>query len=314
MAKPRDWGKLQLEWVASGLAAAEFCKKNNIPTPSGRRYFNNKVKEKLISSGAVALPDQVISKGDQLESDQSSEKSNTRKQSRESTSAGKSTETGKQPTRRKNKGGAPKGNKNAFVHGLFSAVFEGLEKHVNEVDESMKLEFLKAAQLKALQAHVDYKKELEQLLKDIGEREDGLITELEQENISNLERRMNSCFDQAIRYAGKELQYADQIQGTKLKKATIELVNINKKKVEAQTTHIKVDTDLKRKAIPLAQAKKEQAEAQTALVRHELDLKQKEGLGDTDDLGMELEDIMDMKDDEILERFTEAGGVLPDDE
>lgn len=85
-------------------------------------------------------------------------------------------------------------------------------------------------------------------------------------------------------------------------------------KVIAQTTQVEVDTNLKRKGIALAEANTDKAKAQAALARHDLDQKQREGLGDDDDLGMLLDEVQDLDDDEIIQRFKDKGGVLNDDE
>ncbi|MCY9873211.1 hypothetical protein [Vibrio barjaei] len=68
---------------------------------------------------------------------------------------------------------------------------------------------------------------------------------------------------------------------------------------------VRIDTELKIMGVRLAEAKTEQAKTATALNNYELTVKEKEGLGEKDDLGMELDMIADMEDDEINRRFAE---------
>lgn len=66
---------------------------------------------------------------------------------------------------------------------------------------------------------------------------------------------------------------------------------------------VRIDTELKTKGVRLAEAKTEHAKTATALNKYELTAKEKEGLGEKDDLGIELDEISDMDDDEINRRF-----------
>ncbi|PMH74239.1 hypothetical protein [Vibrio cyclitrophicus] len=66
---------------------------------------------------------------------------------------------------------------------------------------------------------------------------------------------------------------------------------------------VRIDTELKTKGVRLTEAKTEHAKTITALNKYELTAKEKEGLGEKNDLGMELDEISDMDDDEINRRF-----------
>lgn len=307
MTTERDWGKLQLEWAESGLSASAFCKEKGIPLPSGRRYFKKAVKDKLIESKAITLSESDQKKrSNNPKASNKSDHENYHDTSEQPSSLEESAKRRKQPKgkndHKKNRGGAPKGNQNAAIHGLMTRCFGEILDYADQADDQFKIRVFKAAQLKALDKYAQYQEQLANFESEIQERgETPSIEELEV--IDKYTEWMKSCFSQAVYYMSKEIQIKAQLTNT-------EATKVAKSKMEAQIKHIGVDTKLKTKGLALAAAKTDQAETQAALNKYELSAKEKEGLGEKDDLGIELDAIADMDDDEINQRFKEREAQL----
>ncbi|MGO2317451.1 MAG: hypothetical protein ACTH6O_00600 [Vibrio toranzoniae] len=300
-ADKRDWGKIQLDWAKSGLSCAAYCKKHDIPLPSGRRYLKQAVKDQLIS-GKVITEEQSDqpNRRKKRKPDHSTDHDTT-------TSLATAGEAAKQPKgkgdHQKNKGGAPKGNQNAKIHGLLTACFGEILDYADQAGDAFKIKVFKAAQLKALDGYAKYQTQLQEYLEALP---GGKPSADDLETIQTYEGRIKSCFEQATYYMSKEIQLVQSMTNTKA-------TNVAKKKMEAQITHISVDTQLKRKGLKLTDAKTEQAFTAAALNKYELTAKEKEGLGEKDDLGMELDDIAAMDDDEINQRFKEREEAMSDE-
>ncbi|WJT09272.1 hypothetical protein [Vibrio harveyi] len=294
----RNWGELQLEWAESGQSVKEFCARKGIPLPSGRRYLKQSVKDALLSAHAIT----------ECESDQQKSKKcaeQTAKSDHKETNPPVSLEQAAEIPNQSKKGrggkregaGAPKGNKNAEIHGLMTACFGDILKYADQANDQFKIKVFKAAQLKALERYSKYQEELANYKAELAE--DGVKVSIEELEIMEVyESKMKSCFDQAVYYMSKEIQIIGQIANT-------EATNVARAKMLAQIDHIGVDTQLKSKGLALADAKTDQATTQAALNRYELSAKEKEGLGEKDDLGMELDEISEHSDDEINQRFKE---------
>jgi len=295
----RDWGKIQLDWAKSGLTCAAYCNKHGIPLPSGRRYLKQAVKDQLISGKVIT----------EQEADQSNRQKKRKPDhptdhpsSTTLDEAGKASEQSRRKHGGKREGaGAPKGNQNAKIHGLLTACFGEIMTYADQAGNDFKIKVFKAAQLKALEGYAKYQEQLKKFVEELPE--DKAPSQTEAEIIESLEKRVKSCFDQATYYMSKEIQLVQSITNTKA-------TNVAKKKMEAQITQIGVDTQLKRKGLKLTDAKTEQAQTAAALNKYELTAKEKEGLGEKDDLGMELDEIAAFDDDEINQRFKEREEAL----
>ncbi len=300
-ADKRDWGKIQLDWAKSGLSCAAYCKKHDIPLPSGRRYLKQAVKDQLVAGKVItdAESDQP-KRMRKRKTDHATDHSQPQTLAEAGETAKRIASEGDQGKKRR--GGQPK-NQNAKIHGLLTACFGEVLSYADKADNDFKITVLKAAQLKALKAYAKYQEQLQEFLDGLPE---GTPSSDDSEIIKNLEGRMQSCFDKATYYIGKEIQLVQSISNTKA-------TNVAKKKMEAQITHIGVDTQLKRKGLKLTDAKTDQAQTAAALNKYELTAKEKEGLGEKDDLGMELDAISDMDDDEINQRFREKEEAMSDE-
>ncbi|MGF1835105.1 hypothetical protein [Photobacterium sanguinicancri] len=292
------------EHAETGVDVKTFCVRNGLNYSTARKHLNNKLLGKEQNTEHEQEPKNTEQNKNTASRSAKNNNANVRKSKRQPT---KSADSPKQSNRggKRNGSGAPKGNKNAFVHGLMSRAFGDLVKYSHQVDDEFKLEVHKLASIQALDHFVRYKDELEQFLEALPE--DKAPTELEQETIDRLERRIESSFNKVTYHTGK-------LEALETSMANRRYTNRSTSKVIAQTTHVEVDTNLKRKGIGLAEANTKKATAQTELTMHELDMKQREGLGDDDDLGMLLDEIQDTTDDEILERFKARGGELTEDE
>ncbi|WP_274882428.1 hypothetical protein [Vibrio harveyi] len=296
MADERDWGKLQLEWAESGKSVAEFCKEKGIPLPTGRRYLKKAIKDKLLDAKVITLAEsdqkkrqKVRNSGDK--SDQVITKTNqTLAEAGEQAKQSKGKRGGK-----RDGAGAPKGNQNAAIHGLMTRCFGEILDYADQANDQFKIKVFKAAQLKALDKYAQYQEKLAEFEAEIQERGETPSIE-EMDVIEKYQEWMKSCFSQAVYYMSKEIQITSQLTNTSATKMA-------EKKMAAQIKHIGVDTALKTKGLKLTDAKTEQAQTAAELNKYELNAKQKEGLGEKDDLGLELDEIQAIDDDEINQRF-----------
>ncbi|MFZ3513793.1 hypothetical protein LC147_11950 [Vibrio harveyi] len=289
------------EHLETGVDVKTFCVRNGLNYSTARKYLNNKLLEseknteteqKENTTTERAQKPKLKHKPSKTDAD---DEPKTKKQSNRG---------GKRPG-----AGAPAGNKNAFVHGLMTRAFGSLVKYSHQVDDDFKLEVHKLAALQALECHARYKQELEEYMQELAEREDPKkpLTEQQQDDLFSLEKRISSSLNQVCYHTSK-------LEAIESSMANRNYTNRSTSKVIAQTAQVEVDTKLKRKGIGLAEANTEKARAQTELAKHELDIKTREGLGDDDDLGMDLAEIQDLDDDEILARFKAKGGELIDDD
>lgn len=300
-ADKRDWGKIQLDWAKSGLSCAAYCKKHEIPLPSGRRYLNQAVKDQLVS-GKV-----ITDKESDQPNRQKKRKGDRTTDHDKSTSLATAGETAKRIASegdqgKRKRGGQPK-NQNAKIHGLLTACFGEILDYADQAGDAFKIKVFKAAQLKALEGYAKYQTQLQEYLESLP---DGKPSADDLETIQIYEGRIKSCFEQATYYMSKEIQIVQSMTNTKATK-------VAQKKMEAQITQIGVDTQLKRKGLKLTDAKTEQAFTAAALNKYELTAKEKEGLGEKDDLGMELDEIAAFDDDEINQRFKEREEAMSDE-
>ncbi|EMW7171676.1 hypothetical protein K6U20_11810 [Vibrio fluvialis] len=281
-----QWQAHAKEWALSGLSVAKYCALHRLTVSTARAHLKSEIREKILSE--TEAPQNVDTQGSQP-----------------GLSSAKSPKSRKQPkAKSRTKGGAPKGNKNAYIHGLMTQTFGGLVAYAEQADDEFKINLMRCAQLQALEHHVKYKADLVKLNKEIEDKgPDYKLTELDIDSIDRLEKYAKSCFDQAIYYATKEIQIVNQF-------TNIEATKAAEVKIRAQVEQIKVDTRLKEKGIVLAEAKTKQAKAQTELTRMDLDARRKESLGDDEDLGMTLDEVLELGDDEILDRFKQGGGEL----
>lgn len=312
-----DWKRIKKQYVSevaeTGVDLKTFCVRNGLIYSTARKYLTIKLLEEngITKTGKGIRTTEQNRTEEQNEDSAEISKGNT---SRPNSRKPKQQKARKQSIDEKPKGtrggkrdgaGAPKGNRNAFVHGLMTKAFGDLVKYSHQVDDEFKLEVHKLASLQALQSYTKYKEDLEKLTQEIEQQiKNGKPpTEVQVEELSSLERRMTSSLSQVTYHAGK-LEYMENQMANRAytHQATA--------KTRAQTTHVVVDTELKQKSIGLADAKTEQSKAQTALAKHELTAREKETMGDDDDLGMTLDEVMDQQEDEILERFRENGGEL----
>ncbi|HDM8198721.1 TPA: hypothetical protein P0E36_004905 [Vibrio harveyi] len=323
MAKT-DWKSVKKQYVKevgeTGVDLKAFCVRNGLNYSTARKYLNNKLLEDNGIEIEQKRTEQAKSgKSEQNKADsvQFDEKSN-RNDPHPDPSNSKREKPGNQSSGKKKKGqhggkragaGAPEGNKNAYVHGLMTRAFGDLVKYSHMVDDEFKLEVHKLASLQALEAFGKYKEELETLKETIDKqiKQGKPPTEGQIDELNILDNRMNSCLSKVTYHTGR----LESIQG---QMANREYTKVATHKTRVQTTQISTDTKLKEKSIGLADAKTEQSKAQTALAKHELSAKEREGLGDMDDLGMMLDELMDTPEDEILERFKENGGQLHADD
>ena len=319
MAKT-NWKNIKKQYVTevkdTGVDLKSFCVRNGLNYSTARKYLNNKLLEENgieIEQNNGTSAQNRLTEQNKAGSVQFDEKSN-RQDSSPNLSTSETKKPRNQSRSKKGKGshggrrkgaGAPEGNKNAFVHGLMTRAFGDLVKYSHQVDDEFKLEVHKLASLQALEAFGRYKDEMtalneaiEQQIKDGKPPTEGQIDEL-----AGIEKRMSGSLSQVTYHTGK-LEY---IEG---QMANREFTKASTTKTRVHTNHITVDTKLKEKGIGLADAKTKQSVAQTALAEHELTAKEREGLGDKDDLGLELDEAMEMQEDEILERFKERGGQL----
>lgn len=289
------------EYAETGVDVKTFCVRNGLVYSTARKYLNNKL-----------LESEQNTKTEQKENTatKSAQKPNG-KGKRNKPDADDEPKSGKQSNRggKRPGAGAPAGNRNAFVHGLMTRAFGSLVKYSHQVDDDFKLEVHKLAALQALECHARYKQELEEYLQELADREDPKkpLTEQQQDDLFSLEKRISSSLNQVCYHTSK-------LETIESSMANRNYTNRSTSKVIAQTAQVEVDTKLKSKGIGLAEANTDKALAQAALARHELDLKEREGLGDDDDLGMELDEIQDLDDDEILARFKAGGGELIEDD
>ncbi len=300
-----NWERIKKQYLSehaeTGVDVKTFCVRNGLVYSTARKYLNNKLLE---------TEQNTETEHEQNTEPKGAQKPNPKGKSNQ-TPADKSEKTTKQSKRggKRAGAGAPAGNRNAFVHGLMTRAFGSLVKYSHQVDDEFKLEVHKLAALQALECHAQYKQELADYMQELAEREDPTLplTEKQQEDLYRLENRINSSLNQVCHHTGK-LEY---IEGQIANRG---YTNRATSKVVAQTTQVEVDTNLKRKGIGLAEANTDKALAQAALARHDLDQREREGLGDDDDLGMDLDAIQDLDDDEILQRFKENGGELIEDD
>ncbi|MFV8383411.1 hypothetical protein ACNO5E_04815 [Vibrio parahaemolyticus] len=286
------------EHAETGVTVRAFCVRNGLVYSTARKYLNNKLLEdKENKPNEHSQNDQEST----AKSKDTKELTPPKRQRKQPKSAKQSNRGGKRAG-----AGAPRENKNAFVHGLMTKAFGNLVKYSHQVDDEFKLEVHKLAALQALEAHTKHKQDLADLLEELAEDENHKITELEQEEIERIERRIESSFQKVCYHTGQ----LERLEGNM---ANRRYTNNSTRKVIAQTTQVEVDTNLKRKSINLAEANTDKSKAQAALARHELDQRQREGLGDDDDLGMLLDEVQELDDDEILKRFKEQGGELHED-
>ncbi|HIF6165129.1 hypothetical protein [Vibrio parahaemolyticus] len=286
------------EYAETGVTVRAFCVRNGLVYSTARKYLNNKLLESKESKPTEhkeneqeSAAETIVAKGITPPKRRVVKPKSSKQSNRGGKRAG---------------AGAPKQNKNAFVHGLMTKAFGNLVKYSHQVDDEFKLEVHKLAALQALEAHTLHKQELAAFLEELENQESTNLTELEQEQIERIERRIESSFQKVCYHTSK----LEQLEGYM---ANRRYTNNSTRKVVAQTTQVEVDTNLKRKSIGLAEANTDKSKAQAALARHELDLRQREGLGDDDDLGMLLDEVQDLDDDEILQRFKEQGGQLHED-
>ncbi|MCE7567547.1 hypothetical protein LZS85_15595 [Aliivibrio fischeri] len=301
----KDWGKLQRAWAVSGLSVRAFCEKNDLPFGTAKRYFTTKVRNDYVG----ITNDDEFAQSDPSKREKSDPNGSGSKFLKNTVTTGSlsdlSPNDGEEKPKRKR--GGQRGNKNAFVHGLFTRAFGDLVQYSEQADDDFKIKLFRLAQLRALESHTKFITELKKLQQDISERENTTPTELDLDRIASLENRIDSSFDKATYFASKEIQLVSNL-------TNIEATIAAKNKINVQIKQIKVDTTLKEKGIALAGAKTEQARAQTELAKLDLDSKRKENLGDDDDLGMSLDEIMDLDDDEIVARFKENGGEIQADD
>ncbi len=315
-----NWKKVKEQYVSefleTGVDVKTFCVRNGLVYSTARKYLNNKLLDDAVKGEQQSeqkslntdktKPKEQNTEQNKDERPKSPGKNNKQDQQGKHQSSGSAKSTKQSNRGGKRPGaGAPIGNQNAFVHGLMTKAFGDLVKYSHQVDDDFKIEILKLAAIKALKHHTEYKDELDEFMKTCPV--DSAPTELQMEQLGNLEQRVESSFNQAIKYAEK-------LERLELMISNRKYTNRSTSKVIAQTTQIEVDTNLKRKGIELASANTEKAKAQTELAKHDLDLKQREGLGDQDDLGMLLDEISSFDDDEILQRFKDAGGELANDD
>jgi hypothetical protein len=294
----RDWGKIQLDWAKSGLSCAAYCKKHDIPLPSGRRYLKQAVKDQLVSGKVITDKESdQPNRQKNRKTDHSTDHTNTTSLADAGEAAKRIGGEGDQGKRKR--GGQPK-NQNAKIHGLLTACFGEIMNYAEQADDKFKIKVFKAAQVKALESYAKYQTQLQEFLDELP---DGKPTADDLETIQILEGRIKSCFEQATYYMSKEISLVQSMSNTKA-------TNVAQKKMEAQITQIGVDTQLKRKGLALTEAKTEQAQTAAALNKYELTAKEKEGLGEKDDLGLELDEIASIDDDEINQRFREQEEAL----
>lgn len=301
-----NWERIKKQYLSeyeeTGVDVKTFCVRNGLVYSTARKYLNNKLLQRKENKPSEQNANNEEVQGEKLQPKGiTPPKTKIKRKKTANQSSAKNGHGG-----RRAGAGAPKGNSNAFVHGLMTKAFGNLVKYSHQVDDEFKLEVHKLAALQALECYTQYKDELADFLKELEERGDK-PTELEQEFIDRLEKRIESSFGMVCHHTGK-LEY---LEG---QMANRRLTNRAISKVIAQTTQVEVDTNLKRKGIALAEANTDKAKAQAALARHDLDQKKREGLGDDDDLGMLLDEVQDLDDDEIIQRFKDKGGVLNDDE
>nr|WP_321458700.1 hypothetical protein [uncultured Vibrio sp.] len=297
-----DWELIKKQYLSeyaeTGVTVRAFCVRNGLVYSTARKYLNNKLLEEKESKPTEHGENSPKNSAEPKDTKGITPPKRQRKQPK----------TSKQSNRggKRAGAGAPKENKNAFVHGLMTKAFGNLVKYSHQVDDEFKLEVHRLASLQALEAHTLHKQELADLLAELAENENQRLTELEQEEIERIERRIESSFQ-------KVCYHTNQLERLEGNMANRRYTNHSTRKVVAQTTHVEVDTNLKRKSINLAEANTDKSKAQAALARHELDQRQREGLGDDDDLGMLLDEVQELDDDEILMRFKEQGGELHED-
>ena len=326
MAKT-NWKSIKKQYVTevkeTSVDLKSFCVRNGLNYSTARKYLNNKLLEENgieteQNNGTDeqnTRKEQNTAKGVQFGKNSKSQDSSPnlstsetkkpRNQSKPKKATGKGTGRGG----RRAGAGAPQGNKNAYVHGLMTKAFGDLVKYSHQVDDEFKLEVHKLASLQALEAFGRYRDELNVLNDTLEQqaKEGKAPTELQIDELAALDKRMSGSLSQVTYHTGK-LEYIEgQMANREYTKASIT-------KTRVHTNHITVDTKLKEKGIGLADAKTKQSVAQTALAEHELTAKEREGLGDKDDLGLLLDEAMEMQEDEILERFKERGGQLHADD
>ena len=302
-----DWERIKKQYVSeyaeTSVSVKDFCVRNGLTYSTARKYLNNRLLEEsgVLEQNKEQEHEQNIddcSGGSDIPSTKSQHP--TRSKGRKSAVQSRSGWGGK-----RGGAGAPKGNQNNFVHGLMTKAFGELVKYSHQVDDGFKVEVFKLAALQALSHYTNYKEELEEFIAKLPA--DKPPTEEQLETINRLENRINSSFFQMTQYTERLERLEGSMKNRNYMERSIE-------KTIAHTAHIKVDTKLKSKGIGLAEANTDKARAQTELAKHELNIKQREGLGNDDDLSMLLDEIQDMDDDEILNRFKENGGEFADDE
>ncbi len=185
----------------------------------------------------------------------------------------------KQATNKRRVGAQP-GNQNARKHGRYSDFIPAnwlIAADETEVE----------ADLMMIRAHlieaVAYRAELSRVLAEhIASYEDFKDKDSYKDIYEQYKRDMFNTDDAIMKW--KRLQ-DDHLRGMEERK------------------RVRIDTKLKATSVRLTEAKTEHAKIATALNKYELTTKEKTGLGEKDDLGMILDEIADMDDDEINQRF-----------